>query len=117
MYSPSQLVLIAVMSLVLYGSFVLVQTTRHRDYFLPHGDAERDLEAHAQPPGTLAAALSALRRRARRLVWVNPLLGQPDYRPTSRAMQAALPHLDLFAAGADLASVERMLLNLIETLR
>jgi Ca2+:H+ antiporter len=59
MYSASQLVLIAVVSLVLYGSFVLVQTTRHRDYFLPHGDTERDLEAHALPPGTLAAALSA----------------------------------------------------------
>jgi Ca2+:H+ antiporter len=33
MYSASQLVLIAVVSLVLYGSFVLVQTIRHRDYF------------------------------------------------------------------------------------
>jgi uncharacterized protein with von Willebrand factor type A (vWA) domain len=68
-------------------------------------------------PELLAAALSALRRRARRVVWINPLLGQPDYRPISRAMQAALPHLDLFAAGADLAGVERMLPKLIETLR
>jgi Ca2+:H+ antiporter len=59
MYSASQLVLIAVVSLVLYGSFVLVQTIRHRDYFLPHGHAERDAEAHAVPPGTLVAALSA----------------------------------------------------------
>jgi Ca2+:H+ antiporter len=59
MYSASQLVLIAVMSLVLYGSFVLVQTTRHRGYFLTLGDADRDLEAHALPPSTLAAALSA----------------------------------------------------------
>jgi uncharacterized protein with von Willebrand factor type A (vWA) domain len=68
-------------------------------------------------PELLAAALSGLRRRARRVVWINPLLGQPDYRPISRAMQAALPHLDLFAAGADLAGVERMLPKLIETLR
>jgi Ca2+:H+ antiporter len=59
MYSASQLVLIAVVSLVLYGSFVLVQTVRHRDYFLPQGQAEHDAAAHAVPPSTLVAALSA----------------------------------------------------------
>jgi Ca2+:H+ antiporter len=59
MYSASQLVLIAMVSLVLYGSFVLVQTVRHRDYFLPQGHAEHDAEAHAAPPGTSVAALSA----------------------------------------------------------
>ena len=32
-------------------------------------------------------------------------------------MQAALPHLDLFAPGADLASIEHVLPNLIEALR
>ncbi len=32
-------------------------------------------------------------------------------------MQAALPHLDLLAPGADLASVERALPELIEALR
>jgi hypothetical protein len=32
-------------------------------------------------------------------------------------MQAALPYLDLFAPGADLASIEQMLPNLIEALR
>jgi uncharacterized protein with von Willebrand factor type A (vWA) domain len=68
-------------------------------------------------PDVLSAALAALRRRARRIAWVNPLLGQPGYRPVSRGMQAALPHLDLLAAGADLASVERMLPDLIEALR
>ena len=33
-YSPSQLAFIALVTLVLYGTFVLVQTVRHRDYFL-----------------------------------------------------------------------------------
>ena len=68
-------------------------------------------------PEVLAAALGALRRRARRIVWLNPLLSRPDFTPESRGMQAALPHLDLFAPGADLASIERMLPDLIETLR
>jgi Ca2+:H+ antiporter len=51
-YSSSQLIFVAVVSLVLYGTFVLVQTVRHRDYFLPP-DAPADQEAHAQPPRSL----------------------------------------------------------------
>ena len=40
-YSTSQLGFIAVVSVVLYGTFVLVQTVRHRDYFLPPDAAAR----------------------------------------------------------------------------
>ncbi len=57
-YSPSQLGFIAIVSLVLYGTFVLVQTVRHRDYFLPPG-ADTDEEVHAAPPGNKAAIISA----------------------------------------------------------
>ena len=55
-YSSSQLVMIAIASLTLYGAFVLVQTVRHRDYFLPEGKAAHDEAAHAAPP-TLSTAL------------------------------------------------------------
>jgi uncharacterized protein with von Willebrand factor type A (vWA) domain len=68
-------------------------------------------------PETLARALVDLRRRARRIVWINPLASRPEWAPTSRAMCAALPHLDLLAPGADLATLERVLPNIIETLR
>ena len=45
LYSTSQLVFAGLVSLVLHGSFVFVQTVRHRDYFLPvQGNDE---EAHA----------------------------------------------------------------------
>ena len=40
-FSTSQLVFAGVISLVLYGSFVFIQTVRHRDYFLPAGAAAR----------------------------------------------------------------------------
>jgi uncharacterized protein with von Willebrand factor type A (vWA) domain len=68
-------------------------------------------------PQALAAALAALGRRARRVVWLNPLLGQPGYAPESRGMRAALPHLDLLAPGGDLAAIERALPAVIEALR
>lgn len=57
-YSPSQLSFIAIISLVLYGTFVLVQTVRHRDYFLP-AVAPGDEEVHAEPPGNAVAWSSA----------------------------------------------------------
>ena len=46
-YATSQLLLVAVVSLFLYGMFVMVQTVRHRDYFLPQTD---DVEDHAPMP-------------------------------------------------------------------
>ncbi len=52
-YAPSQLVFVAIVSLFLYLMFVLVQTVRHREYFLPDGD-DAD-EAHAEPPSNAAA--------------------------------------------------------------
>jgi Ca2+:H+ antiporter len=56
LYSNAQLVFAGVVSLVLYGGFVFVQTVRHRDYFLPvQTDAE---EAHAPPPSDRATVLS-----------------------------------------------------------
>jgi Ca2+:H+ antiporter len=57
LYSTPQLVFAGLVSLVLYGSFVFVQTVRHRDYFLPVHTG--DQEAHAPPPTNKITALSA----------------------------------------------------------
>ncbi len=67
-------------------------------------------------PQRLSEALAQLRRRARRLVWINPLSNRPGYAPVCQGMQAALPHLDLLAPGADLASLRAVLPELIESL-
>ena len=56
-YSVSQLAFIALVSVALYGTFVLVQTVRHRDYFLPD-DATLDEETHAAPPSNSVALAS-----------------------------------------------------------
>ncbi|WP_138760637.1 calcium:proton antiporter [Modestobacter altitudinis] len=60
-FSPSQLAFAAVASLVLYGAFVLTQTVRHRDFFLPVAEDGAALEedSHADPPSS-RAALSSL---------------------------------------------------------
>jgi Ca2+:H+ antiporter len=56
-FSTSQLVFAGTASLVLYGSFVFVQTVRHRDYFLPAPGGNE--EAHAPPPSSRTALVSA----------------------------------------------------------
>jgi uncharacterized protein len=68
-------------------------------------------------PETLAAVLQLLRRRARRVVWLNPLAGRADYSPLAGGMQAALPHIDLLLPAHNLASVERALTPLLRVLR
>jgi Ca2+:H+ antiporter len=57
-FTPAQLTFAAVASIALYGLFVVVQTVRHRDYFLPVGPAARDPEEHASPPSDRAALVS-----------------------------------------------------------
>jgi Ca2+:H+ antiporter len=56
LFSTPQLAFAGVISLVLYASFVFVQTVRHRDYFL---SAEPGEETHAPPPSGKIAAISA----------------------------------------------------------
>ncbi|SPE27518.1 aerobic carbon monoxide dehydrogenase, CoxE accessory protein [Burkholderiales bacterium] len=59
-------------------------------------------------PALLGEEVRRLRRRARRVVWLNPLLGRDDYAPTAGGMQAALPHLDLFAPAHNLESLMKI---------
>jgi uncharacterized protein with von Willebrand factor type A (vWA) domain len=56
-------------------------------------------------PERLAAEMARLRRRCRRIIWLNPLIGWQDFRPEARGMQAALPHVDLFAPAHNLESL------------
>lgn len=57
------------------------------------------------PPADLARELARLKRRARRLVWFNPLAGWRAYEPVARGMAAALPYLDLLAPAHSLESL------------
>ena len=56
-------------------------------------------------PALLADEMRRLKRRCRRIVWLNPLIGWRDYAPTARGMQAALPYIDLFAPAHNLESL------------
>jgi hypothetical protein len=65
---------------------------------LDHGDG-----------AALGRAMRSLHERAARIVWLNPLLGDPRYRPETDAMRAAIPFVDHFAAAHNLESLENLI--------
>jgi uncharacterized protein with von Willebrand factor type A (vWA) domain len=56
-------------------------------------------------PALLSAEMQRLRSRARRVIWLNPLLGRMGYEPTSAGISAALPWVDLLAPAHNLESL------------
>ncbi len=59
-YSKQQLAFVAAFSLILYLTFVFVQTVRNRDYFLPRGELRDTPDVHADPPTAAEARQSLL---------------------------------------------------------
>ena len=57
----------------------------------------------------LTAAMRAIASRARRVIWLSPLLGDPRYEPTQKGMEAALPYVTILAPAHNLESLERLI--------
>ncbi|WP_373690493.1 calcium:proton antiporter [Sphingobium sp. DEHP117] len=79
-YSEAQLAFVAVVSLILYGTFVMVQTVRHREYFLtPEAAAAEDLAGRAGSGrrGQLAWPFLLLLAALGAVVMLAKILSQP----------------------------------------
>ena len=120
-FTPSQLVFIAVVSLILYGTFVFAQIIRHRDYFLPldarrqrggprrraagqGGGAER-LPARRVPRRRRAARQGARPRASRR--------GSPRWARPTALVGVIIAAVVLFPEG--LAAVRAARANRLQT--
>ena len=56
----------------------------------------------------LEDSMHFLHKHARNVIWLNPLKGSPGYQPATRGMQAALPHIDIFASAHNLNSLRNL---------
>ncbi len=56
----------------------------------------------------MSEEIANLRRRAHKIVWLNPLLGNVEYEPLTRGMRTALPHLDYFLPAHNLQSLAKL---------
>ena len=61
-----------------------------------------------QDPELVGREMARLARAAYAVVWVNPLKGSPRYQPLAGGMRAALPHVDRFLSGHNVASLEEL---------
>ncbi len=59
-------------------------------------------------PAQLAHEMDRLHRSCHRLIWLNPLLGSPQYEPLTRGIQAALPYVDDFLPVHNLVSLQQL---------
>ena len=84
-----QLVFVALVSLVLYGVFVFVQTVRHREFFLP---VEVDEQTQSQPQPSNAAALASLGLLLLSLLGVVGLAKHLSPSIEALVQAAAVPH-------------------------
>ncbi|HZO67447.1 MAG TPA: VWA domain-containing protein [Kribbellaceae bacterium] len=63
----------------------------------------------SEDPAALAAAMARLRRRAFRVIWMNPRAAAAGFAPLTGAMAAALPYCDELLPGDTLRAVGRVL--------
>jgi uncharacterized protein with von Willebrand factor type A (vWA) domain len=59
-------------------------------------------------PSELAAVMARLRRRAHRVLWLNPRVSAPGFEPLVSSMAAALPYCDRLLAGHSYADLARV---------
>jgi len=59
-------------------------------------------------PAILEGEMKRLKRRARRILWMNPLGGTPGYKPLTRGMLAALPYIDEFLPAGNLQDLKKL---------
>jgi uncharacterized protein with von Willebrand factor type A (vWA) domain len=81
----------------------------------PHGNALRGAVViiasdgwDSDPPEVLERALIRVRRRAERVVWLNPRAAQRGFQPLTGSMAAALPHCDLFLPAHSLTGLREL---------
>ena len=56
----------------------------------------------------LQRAMGWIQRRARRVIWLNPLLESSRYAPEARGMRTALPYVDYFQSGHNLEALRTL---------
>lgn len=56
----------------------------------------------------LSDSMKIIQKKAAKVVWLNPLAGSPNYEPTVKGMQAALPYIDVFAAAHNVESLRKV---------
>ena len=56
----------------------------------------------------LTESMKVLHQKATKVIWLNPLAGNPNFKPSVEGMQAALPYIDVFASAHSVDSLREV---------
>lgn len=56
----------------------------------------------------LTDSMRKIHQKAAKVIWLNPLAGNPDYEPTAQGMAACLPYVDVFASAHNAESLQQV---------
>lgn len=54
----------------------------------------------------LESSMKYIHKRSDRVIWLNPLASNPNYEPTTKGMQTAMPYIDVFTSAHNLDSLK-----------
>lgn len=63
-------------------------------------------------PEVMKEAMKTIYKKSKKVIWLNPLAGNPDFAPESIGMQTALPYIDILASAHNLESLKTVLQQL-----
>jgi uncharacterized protein len=56
----------------------------------------------------LEQAMQTIHKKAKKVIWLNPLAGNPNYEPNTACMEKAMPYIDVFNAGHNVESIKNL---------
>ena len=63
-------------------------------------------------PEIIQTAMKSIYKKSRKVIWLNPLAGSPDFTPEAIGMKAALPYIDALVSAHNLESLKFVLNHL-----
>ena len=63
-------------------------------------------------PEIIKNAMRGIYKKSRKVIWLNPLAGNPDFSPEAIGMKTALPYIDVMASAHNLESLKYALLQI-----
>jgi len=60
----------------------------------------------------LERTMKYIRKKSDRIIWLNPLAGNPNYSPTTKGMEICMPYIDVFASAHNIDSLKEVVKQL-----
>jgi len=52
--------------------------------------------------------MAVIKSRCKQVIWLNPLAGNPGFKPAVKGMRTALPYIDIFAPFYNIESMQKL---------